>query len=219
MRSDGFRGRGSEVSDVSSAVDGRIRVQHFTVSTGERRTDTVALAQDAAEVEDGDGERVSVVAAANDREGAPGAVLANLQTDSAPTARTFTVTFRVAAPRFAQPMGSLLLVRLPFGIDQAAYGASAGRQTAIVLEPELTTDSIQLQLPAGFSLDEVPGNVSFETSFGRYSLTYTASGATVTARRVFELRDQSVDAAKQSELLAFFTRVRSADTAPLVLRK
>ena len=149
---------------------------------------------------------------------APGAVLANLQTDSV-RARAFTVTYGVTAPLFAQPMGSLLLVKLPLGIDQAAYGVTAARQTAIVLEPELTTDSVQLQLPAGFSLDEVPGNVSFETSFGRYSLTYTASGASVTARRVFELRNQSVDAAKQSELLAFFTRVRSADTAPLVLKK
>lgn len=148
----------------------------------------------------------------------PSAVLNNVAADPSTTAASFTVAFDVAAPRYAQRMGSLLLLKLPLGLDDLSFAAPGARQTKIVLEPQFTTESIHIRLPAGMAIDEVPGNVSLDAPFGHYSLTYTTEGDAITARRAFELRAQTLDAAAQAELIAFLARVRAADAAPIVLK-
>jgi transglutaminase-like putative cysteine protease len=148
-----------------------------------------------------------------------GAVVSNLMTETSTSTPAFTVTFDVAAPRFAQHMGSLLLLKFPFGADDPLDGITRARQTPVVLEPELTNEAIQLRLPAGFAVDELPQAAMFEESFGRYSLSYTAANGSIVAHRTFDLRGQTVDAAQHAQLLAFFSRVRAADASPVVLKR
>ena len=149
----------------------------------------------------------------------PGLVVSNVVAQSATNASSFVVDFEVAVPRFAQQMGSLLLVKLPLGLDDPSYGLATARRTAVVVESVRTSDSIHLRLPSGVVVDEAPESVTFEAPFGSYSLKYTADADSITVQRVFELREQTIDAARQSELVAFLTRVHAADGAPLVLKK
>jgi hypothetical protein len=149
----------------------------------------------------------------------PGAVVSNLATDASTSTSTFTVRFDVAAPRFAQQMGSLLLLKFPFGADDPLNGITRARQTPVVLESELTNETIQLRLPAGFTIDALPQQAIFDEPFGRYSLSYTATNGSIVAHRTFEVRGQTVDAAHHTQLLAFFSRIRAADTSPIVLKR
>jgi transglutaminase-like putative cysteine protease len=149
----------------------------------------------------------------------PGAAVSNLTADSSTSTQTFTLTFDLTAPRFAQQMGSLLLVRLPIGVDDPVPGLSAARRTPVVLEPELTNETIQLRLPQAFGIDELPPDVKFEDAFGRYSLSYMSADGGIVVHRTFELRGDTIDPDKQAQLLAFFSRVRAADASPVVLKK
>jgi hypothetical protein len=150
----------------------------------------------------------------------PSAVLDNVAADPSTLAGSFTVAFDVTAPRYAQRMGSLLLLKIPLGVDDPSLGGPGAdsRQTKIVLEPQLTTEAMHLQLPAGVAIDEVPDSVSLDAPFGHYSLTYTTEGGAVTARRALELREQILEPAAQAELTAFLARVRAADSAPIILK-
>ena len=116
-------------------------------------------------------------------------------------------------------MGSLLLLKFPFGADDPLNGVNRARQTPILVEAELTSEVIQLRLPAGFTVDELPQPAMFEESFGKYSLSYAAINGSIVAHRTFELRGQTVNAAQQTQLVAFFSRVRTADASPVVLKR
>jgi transglutaminase-like putative cysteine protease len=149
----------------------------------------------------------------------PGVVVSNLSGDASTGTAPFAVAFDVAAPHFAQQVGSLLLVKFPLGLDDSSSDLLAARTSAIVVEPQLTNETIRLKLPVALAVDEIPDSVSFDGPFGRYSLSYSTADGALVAHRVFELQGQTIGAARQGELRAFLTRAHAADVSPVVLKK
>jgi transglutaminase-like putative cysteine protease len=149
----------------------------------------------------------------------PGARVVQLNPDPGSDAASFTTTAEVAAAGYAQPMGQLLLVKPPLDVGYRAHAPRGGvRQTPIVIQPRYVDETVTLEIPSGFSVDELPLSTSFESSFGRYSLTYSVEARRITARRSFEVQLKTVPVAEYDAVRAFFDKVRTADASPIVLK-
>jgi hypothetical protein len=79
------------------------------------------------------------------------------------------------------------------------------------------TERIRLQLPGGYTVDEVPQATTLETPFGRYSVAYAVDGEYLSATRSLEIPLQTVTAEQYPAARAFFDQVRGADQSPVVL--
>ena len=86
--------------------------------------------------------------------------------------------------------------------------------------PPLTVDeTIRLDLPVGFAVDELPAPSSVDEPFGRYSLSFAVEGQRLIVRRTLSVRQSTVPPAGFAALRSFLDRVRAADTTPAVLAR
>jgi hypothetical protein len=150
----------------------------------------------------------------------PGARVVRVTADPAANASNFVLTTEVTAARYAQPMGRLLLIKPPLDLGERVQApAGRTRKTPVVIEPRVEDDTVTLELPQGFTIDEMPPAASFESAFGRYSLSYTADAGRVTARRSLDVPSKTVPVTDYQAAREFFERVRAADALPIVLKR
>ena len=130
----------------------------------------------------------------------------------------FELSMKVMAAGYAQVMQDRLLVfKPPFGLARALPSLSgAARTTPVVLEATATADTLRLETPAGFTLDELPQAASIDAPFGRYTLTARQDGAKVVVERSLVVKRARVPAGDYAVLRAFVEKVRAADTSPVV---
>jgi len=127
---------------------------------------------------------------------------------------------KIAADRFAQPMNTLLLIKVPFDLgDPADVPSRASRRTPIQVEPRVVEETVRISLPREMRIDEVPPDAAIETPFGRYSLRYSVENDVLIARRAVMVRKATVPAAEAAALHGFYERIRTADSTPVVLAK
>ena len=133
---------------------------------------------------------------------------------------SFAVAYDVLAADFVQFQGQLALVRLPLeASDRVELPASQERRTAIELEPRSGSERIELTLPDGWTVDEIPKDVALDTPFGRYSLTLAKEPGRLVVTRTLDVPLQTIEPARYSEARAFFDAVRTSDTALVVLER
>ena len=150
----------------------------------------------------------------------PGARVAQMTADDANSGQEFSFTWGLVAPTYGQPMGQLLLVRPPFNLGGSMQAPAGGtRRTPIVIESAFVDETIDLEVPTGFTVDEMPPATSLDTVFGRYSLTYSTEGTRIVGRRHLEVQPQTVPLTAYDSLRTFFEKIRAADTTPFVLKR
>ena len=126
----------------------------------------------------------------------------------------------IAADRYAQPMGGLLLIKLPFELGGEITPPSAGaRRTPVAVEPRLVEETVRIALPPSFKVDEAPPETSIESPFGRYSLKYSVESGGLVARRTMLVRGATIPKTDAAALNSFYERIRTADSTPVVLAK
>ncbi len=130
----------------------------------------------------------------------------------------FELSMTVAAAGYAQLMQDRLLVfRPPFGLSRVLPAVrTAARTQPVVLQGGESSDSLRLEIPAGFVLDELPQAASIESPFGRYTLSARQDGAQVIVERSLALTRVTVPVGDYAALRAFVEQVRGADTSPVV---
>ncbi len=132
----------------------------------------------------------------------------------------FVQRMTIAADRYAQPMGGLLLIKLPFELGDEITPPSAGaRRAPVAIEPRLVEETVRVALPAAFTVDEAPPDTSIETPFGHYSLKYSVEPGGLVARRTMLVRGATIPKTDAAALNSFYERIRTADSTPVVLAK
>src|SRR5207247_5693773 len=150
----------------------------------------------------------------------PGTTLTGVATE-ARSEDVLNVNLNLAVDRFGQIMqGRLFVVRPGVLTSGGEYLFTSKQRTAPVkLEADLRRDSIVIQVPDGFKLDEVPNTVKLESPYGTLETTWTMNGGKILMQESLEIRETLVPASEYVKVREFFDLVSGAHNAALVLIK
>ncbi len=127
----------------------------------------------------------------------------------------------VAVGQFGQFMQQKMLVVKPGSLapDAGYVFSNKERKLPIRLESRLLQDSVVLQLPAEFAIDEIPDPVEIESPYGTYQASWKAKNGSVTFEQSLEIKDTLAAPSEYSKVKDFFDRVQGGQSSPVVLLK
>ena len=136
------------------------------------------------------------------------------QVDSA-----FDMDVEFAAPMYGQLMQNRLLVFKPAVASRtdSIYLTEKVRKNPVVLESNSFNEKVVFDLPQGFVVDETPDPVNLETPFGKYSTSYQAKDGKLYFTRALVLKRGTVSVDRYEDVRNFFSKMRDAEQAPVVL--
>ncbi len=133
----------------------------------------------------------------------------------------FGVTFKFAAPSFAQMLpGGLVVVRLDV-LDRGTLPTFAenARRTAVEIRPLIQDNEVTLVLPSGIGFEELPTKTVLNCAYGSYENSYDVKKeGTVVFHRVLKLNPLVVPTADYAKFRQFLANASKADREAIVLR-
>ena len=102
--------------------------------------------------------------------------------------------------------------------ESLALTASA-RKHPVVLRANAYSETVQIKLPSGFTVDEVPDAVKLETPFGSYATSYEVKNNELVFKRKLSQQATTIAPGDYAAVRKFFESIRAAENAPVVLAK
>jgi transglutaminase-like putative cysteine protease len=151
----------------------------------------------------------------------PGATLTLGEIGDDATTNRFELTMKLEALAYAQVLqGRLLIVRPPQTVRYDLPVLTAGfRRTPILLEPREERDVLELALPPGASVDEIPEPLTREAPFGSFSVRWQADDGKVIRLVSLRIQRSSIPPESYADAKAFFDAFREAEQQPVVLAR
>lgn len=133
----------------------------------------------------------------------------------------FTLNVEFSAKAYGQLMQDRLLVFKPAVVSrrESLTLTAAQRKHPVVLRANAYSETVKVQLPAGFAVDEVPDAVKLETAFGSYWTSYEVVNGALVFKRQLSLKATTVPAAQYDVVRKFYESIRAAENAPVVLAR
>ncbi|HEY0319855.1 MAG TPA: DUF3857 domain-containing protein [Pyrinomonadaceae bacterium] len=133
----------------------------------------------------------------------------------------FALDVDFTAERYAQTMQDRLLIFKPAIVSrlEALALTKTSRKAPVVLKSNAFTETVRVQLPEGFEVDEVPDALKLETPFGNYTATYEVKAGQLLFTRTLSMRAMTIPVEQYSAVRSFFERIRATEQAPVVLAK
>jgi transglutaminase-like putative cysteine protease len=133
----------------------------------------------------------------------------------------FTLNVEFSAKAYGQLMQDRLLVFKPAVVSRREGLAltSASRKHPVVLHANAYSETVKVQLPAGFAVDEVPDAVKIETPFGSYTTSYEVVNGELVFKRQLSQRAATIPVEQYDVVRKFFESIRAAENAPVVLAR
>jgi hypothetical protein len=133
----------------------------------------------------------------------------------------FTLNVEFSANQYAQLMQDRLLVFKPVVVSRREGLALTAptRKYPVVLHANAYSETVNVKLPAGFTVDEVPDAVKLETSFGTYVTSYEVKNNQLVFKRQLSQQAMTIAAADYDKVRKFFESIRAAENAPVVLAR
>jgi transglutaminase-like putative cysteine protease len=136
--------------------------------------------------------------------------------------RPFEWNYTLEAPNYAKTAGDLLLVR-PRVLGSNSSGlleTKEARQYPVEFEgPERDTDVFEIELPAGYQLDELPPPINLDDGFASYRSKTEIVGRTLRYTRTFEIKDLSVPVSEAQKLRQFYRVIADDERNSAVLKR
>jgi len=137
--------------------------------------------------------------------------------------RTFNLAIEFAAPGYAKMMRDKLLVFKPAILGRRNYIplTKPTRAYPIIIEPASFSENTVINLPEGFTVDEMPPPVEATTRFGHYkaSVTHDAAKRQLRYQRAIEMKAMEIPAAEYQAVRQFYETMHKSDQANVVLRR
>jgi uncharacterized protein DUF3857 len=151
--------------------------------------------------------------------GATAAKLVKLSPTDRQADAAFDMDVEFSAPAYGQLMQQRLLVFKPAVANRSAsvYLTEKDRKLPVVLESNSFNEKVTFNLPTGFVVDEMPDPVKLETPFGKYSTSYDVKDGKLLFTRSLTMNRGTVGVDKYDDVRNFFSKVRDAEQAPVVL--
>lgn len=133
----------------------------------------------------------------------------------------FTLDVEFSATRYAQLMQGRLLVFKPAVVSRREGLALTAptRKHPVVLRANAYSETVQVKLPSGFAVDEVPDAVKIETPFGSYVTSYEVKNNELVFKRQLSQKATTIAPADYETVRKFFESIRAAENAPVVLAR
>lgn len=145
------------------------------------------------------------------------ATLVNLnQTD-----QPFGYEYSLTAQNYAKTAGNLLLVRpRVVGSDSSSLlETQEPRRYPVEFEgPWKNSDTIEIAIPAGYEVDDLPPAMDADYSFASYHSKTEASGNTLKYTRTFEVKELSVPVSKVDDLKKLYRIIAGDERNTAVLK-
>jgi len=131
----------------------------------------------------------------------------------------FEMNVALKAPGYAKMMQGRLMMFKPVVL---AYGGMPDvtlkeRTHPVVIDPVAFEEHVEVELPMGFAVDEIPDADTAETPYGKYQARWRQEAGKVYFDRRLELRSTVVPVADYGRLRDFVGRVQGAEQTPVVL--
>jgi hypothetical protein len=130
------------------------------------------------------------------------------------------VHYNLSADRYAQISGPLLIVRpRVLGNNTIGLDRKPRKYPLVVGGTALETDDFELELPAGYVVDDKPDPVSVDTPFASYKSHIEVNGSKLHYTREYVMKSLEIPADKIEDLRAFENKVAADENAAVVLKK
>lgn len=129
--------------------------------------------------------------------------------------------YKFFAEGYAKRAGNLLVLR-PRVVGAKGSNILAGKPRKYPIEfPEATRqdDQIDITLPPGYVVDELPDPVKAECAYGTYKSEVQVEGNKLHYKRTYEIRDIVVPTQKLAEVKDFFAQIAAAERSSAVLKR
>ncbi|HXY01070.1 MAG TPA: DUF3857 and transglutaminase domain-containing protein [Candidatus Limnocylindrales bacterium] len=133
----------------------------------------------------------------------------------------FIYQYSLVAANYAKIAGNLLLVRpRVVGINSSdLLETKEPRKYAVEFDgPFRNSDTIEIAIPAGYEVDDLPPPVNVDYGFASYHSKTEASGNTLKYGRTFELKELSVPVTKVDELKKLYRIIAGDERNTAVLK-
>jgi hypothetical protein len=153
--------------------------------------------------------------------GATSARLSKMEPSDNSSEGRFTLNVEFSARTYGQLMQDRLLVFKPAVVSrrEGLSLTAATRKHPVVLRANAYSETVRVQLPAGFAVDEVPDAVKLETPFGSYVTSYEVKNNELIFKRTLSQQATTIAAADYEMVRKFFESIRAAENAPVVLAR
>ena len=133
----------------------------------------------------------------------------------------FTLNVEFSANQYGQLMQGRLLVFKPAVVSrrEGLSLTAPTRKYPVVLRANAYSETVQVKLPAGFTVDEVPDAVKLVTPFGSYVTSYEVKNNELIFKRQLSQQAATISAADYESVRKFFESIRAAENAPVVLAR
>ncbi len=134
--------------------------------------------------------------------------------------RPVDVRFNFSADRYAQVMGPLLIVR-PRVLGEKTIGLDRKprKYPLVVGSTALEKDDFEVQIPAGYTVDDKPDPVSLDTPFASYKSSIEVNGDKLHYSREYVMKALEIPPDKIEALRAFENKVAADENAAVVFKK
>jgi hypothetical protein len=134
--------------------------------------------------------------------------------------RDLTVSYTLSADRYAKAMGPLLMVRPRVLGDVDLETDHKERKVPINLDETMqAVDEYSIELPAGFTVDELPDPVKLDVGFASYQSAVAVRGNTLEYKRTYTVRQITLPAERYGDVQKLEEAIAADEESRAVLKK
>ena len=134
--------------------------------------------------------------------------------------KDLTMNFQMSTTGYAQRSGGLVLVRTRVLGEKGLDLDWAKRKLPVQLAgPTSETDTFEITLPAGYSVDDLPDEKSIDVGFASYKSKIEAKGSAVRYSREYVVKEPYVGTDKLADLHKLESAIYEDESATVVLKK
>lgn len=152
--------------------------------------------------------------------GVPGAAIEDIAAGDRDDGNFF-VNVDLTAARYGKKMGGRLLIFNPAIVSRRNFThlRDIERKYAVRLGANTYSESVEVDLPDGFVVDEMSQPVELATDFGAYHAEWRVEDGKLYFQRQMQLRNATVPSEDYASVKDFFDQMIKAEQAPVVLIK
>ena len=148
----------------------------------------------------------------------PASSVGAISTEAHPEGNFLNVNLSLTADRFGQLMRRLFVVRPGLLASGGEYVFTSKQRTGpIRLDADLRRESIEIAIPDGFKLDELPQPARIESPYGALQASWVLENGKLVMQETFEIRESMVPASEYAQVRDFFELVAGAHNPAVVL--